>query len=275
MEELEGATVVYVGRGEETLLNLVHSLAKHRFLQWRGGGLEPVDLAVSKLLMRRYYLVEKTRDAGRVGLLVGTLGTEHCTEMLDKLRKVVKVAGKKVYTFLVGKPNVAKLANFPEIDVFCLVACPEQSFLDCRDFLQPVVTPWELELACNKELEWTGEWVTDYSTLLEGGSHYTPVREPPGQEEDQDQEGDMSLVTGRVRGLGVGSQGGAGELMVLNDKVRPSLPCKLQAVTSPPPPKTVSVLHEGGGGQFLASKSWAGLEQHLGKTVSQSNYCLM
>ena len=66
--------------------------------------------------------------------------------------QVIRAAGKRPYTFLVGKPNVAKLANFPEIDVFVLVACPEMSFIDSRDFLQPVVTPWELEMACNRSV---------------------------------------------------------------------------------------------------------------------------
>ena len=38
-----------------------------------------------------------------------------------------------------------------------------------------------------------------------------------------------------------------GELVVVNDK-------------------TISLVHEGGGGQFLASRSWGGLEQQLGQT---------
>merc|ERR1712243_172738 len=84
-------------------------------------------------------------------------------------------AGKRAYTFLVGKPNVAKLANFPEIDVFVLVACTELTFIDSKEFLQPVVTPWDLER--------TGEYVTDYKALLPGGSHYQPPSEGRGDEE--------------------------------------------------------------------------------------------
>ena len=89
---------------------------------------------------------------------------------------------------------MAKLANFPEIDVFVLVACTELTFIDSKEFLQPVVTPWELEIACNRDLEWTGEYVTDYKALLPGGSHYQPPNEGGGDEEDL---GDMSLVSGR------------------------------------------------------------------------------
>ena len=98
-------------------------------LHWENNSLIPVGLAVTKLLMRRYFfleskaiclftcnggnrrhtqirisfpkikaicliickryfLVEKTKDASRIGLLVGTLGSQQCTEMLEKLRKV-------------------------------------------------------------------------------------------------------------------------------------------------------------------------------------------
>jgi len=246
MEELESATVVYVGRGEETLLGVVHSLPSNKVLHWENNSLIPVGLAVTKLLMRRYFLVEKTKDASRIGLLVGTLGSQQCTEMLEKLRKVIKGAGKRAYTFLVGKPNVAKLANFPEIDVFVLVACTELTFIDSKEFLQPVITPWELEIACNRELEWTGEYITDFKALLPGGSHYQPPSEGGGDGED-DEIGDMSLVSGRMRGMGLGGSSGSGELMVVNDK-------------------TLASLHEGGGGHFLASKSWSGLEQKLGAT---------
>ena len=47
-----------------------------------------------------------------------------------------------------GKLNVPKMANFLEIDVYVLVACPENSLIDSHEFFKPVITPFELELAC-------------------------------------------------------------------------------------------------------------------------------
>lgn len=91
-----------------------------------------------------------------------------------------------------GKLNVAKMANFMEVDVYVLVACPESSLMDSQvlpiiinyysfyqfipcpyieihyflllhisavsasdlitlqDFYKPVVTPFEMELACTR-----------------------------------------------------------------------------------------------------------------------------
>ena len=50
------------------------------------------------------------------------------------MRRLVTQAGRRAYTFVVGKINAAKLSNFPEVDVFVLVACPENALLDSRDF---------------------------------------------------------------------------------------------------------------------------------------------
>ena len=41
-----------------------------------------------------------------------------------------------------------KMANFLEIDLFVLVACSENSLVDSQEFFKPVVTPYEMEIAC-------------------------------------------------------------------------------------------------------------------------------
>jgi diphthamide biosynthesis protein 2 len=51
---------------------------------------------------------------------------------------------------VVGKLNVPKLANFQEIDIFVIVACPENSLVDSKEFFKPIITPFELEIALVK-----------------------------------------------------------------------------------------------------------------------------
>lgn len=46
---------------------------------------------------------------------VGTLGTAGFLDVIAHLRALATAAGKKTYTFLMGKPNPAKLGNFPEV----------------------------------------------------------------------------------------------------------------------------------------------------------------
>uniref|UniRef100_A0A8B9RRU2 2-(3-amino-3-carboxypropyl)histidine synthase subunit 2 n=1 Tax=Accipiter nisus TaxID=211598 RepID=A0A8B9RRU2_9AVES len=136
-------------------------------------------LNVNRALMRRLYLVERARDARVVGILVGTLGVVGYLAVLQHLRELLHRAGKRSYTLAVGKPNPAKLANFLEVDVFVLVACAQNSLLDSSDFYRPVVTPYELELACNPAREWTGNYLTDFRDLLPGNSWKTAAQHPP------------------------------------------------------------------------------------------------
>jgi len=66
-------------------------------------------------------------------------------EIIDRLKSLLSTAGKKVfkivcnvcnnvsfqyYVIVVGKLNVAKLANFMEMDLYVVVTCPESSLID-------------------------------------------------------------------------------------------------------------------------------------------------
>jgi diphthamide biosynthesis protein 2 len=53
-------------------------------------------------------------------------------EVMQRLKSILRQAGKKYYTVAVGKLNVAKMANFMEMDVFVVVACPENSLVESQ-----------------------------------------------------------------------------------------------------------------------------------------------
>ncbi|KAJ3416541.1 Diphthamide biosynthesis protein 2 [Chytridiales sp. JEL 0842] len=121
--------------------------------------------SVNRMLMRRYAMVQKAKDADVVGIVVGTLGVVSYLTLINHLKSLILARGKKPYLLAVGKPNPPKLANFLEIDVFVLVACPENTLLDSKEFLRPIVTPFELELALVKGKAWTGAYETDLGLL--------------------------------------------------------------------------------------------------------------
>jgi diphthamide biosynthesis protein 2 len=118
---------------------------------------------VEQTLRKRYYLVEKARDASIVGILVGTLGAAGYKDSINSLRIAAQEAGKKTYTLLMGKPNPAKLANFPEIDVFVLVADPQGHILDSKEYYKPIITPHEAMIAFSDDVTWEQH---DYSLNL-------------------------------------------------------------------------------------------------------------
>jgi len=104
------------------------------------------------------------------GLVVGNVGLASSKSLLDQLRKQLKKASKKSYTLSVGRLNPAKLANFAEIECFVLVGCAEGGVVDSKDFLRPIITPWELLLALKgPENDWEPErWTLDLSRVLDG-----------------------------------------------------------------------------------------------------------
>ena len=123
--------------------------------------------STNRLLMRRYALVQKAKDASVIGLLVGTLGVRSYLPLLQNLRRLLTGPGsrRKVYTISVGKLNPAKLANFQEIDLFVLVACPENSLAlhgtgggshVGKDYFRSVITPFEMVVALRSQREGDG-----------------------------------------------------------------------------------------------------------------------
>ncbi|KAI5891539.1 diphthamide biosynthesis protein [Schizophyllum commune H4-8] len=199
----ENATILYVGGESLSLTNLLmtHStcdvysyLPKSREIRLESG-------KTNRMLMRRYAAVQKARDADVFGILVGTLGVASYLPLIKHLRETLKKAQKKSYTISVGKLNPAKLANFMEIECFVLVACPENSVIEAKEFLRPIVTPFELQIALQAEPDWTGRYVLDFEQLL---AESKAAGEAPGTTNGTHTQEDaerphFSLVTGKYK----------------------------------------------------------------------------
>ncbi|KAM4606775.1 2-(3-amino-3-carboxypropyl)histidine synthase subunit 2 [Polymixia lowei] len=202
------------------------------------------SVSINRALMKRYYAIERAKDANVVGILVGTLGVADYLTIIQQLKETIHRAGKKSYMFAMGKLNVAKLANFLEIDIYVLIACPENSLLDSSEFFKPVVTPFEMEVACNKNREWSEEYVTDFRHLLPGGRSHVPL----AREQDEHDETDVSLITGALRSRHLPANSAFGSSVVLRNQ-------------------TLTVANTNSAASFLSSRSWQGLEQKLGETA--------
>lgn len=80
--------------------------------------------AESMELMERFGGIERVKKAKIIGLLIGSMGyeTNLTNDIIQRLEKLIAAAGKNFYSFVMGRINEAKLCNFPEIDVYCLIA---------------------------------------------------------------------------------------------------------------------------------------------------------
>ncbi|KAL9534828.1 2-(3-amino-3-carboxypropyl)histidine synthase [Sphaerulina musiva] len=136
----------------------------------------PTHLAsttTTPLLRRRYALITRLSTIPIFGILINTLSVSHYLQALQHCQRIIHASGKKSYTFVVGKINAAKLANFAEIGGWVVIGCWESSLLEngSKEFFRPVITPWELEVALMRDRErvWGGEWVGDFGEVLERG----------------------------------------------------------------------------------------------------------
>ncbi|KAF8632476.1 hypothetical protein AX15_001875 [Amanita polypyramis BW_CC] len=199
-------TILYIGDESLGLTNLLMTNAASTIISYNPTT-HTTRLESSKsnkLLMRRYAVVQKARDADVFGILVGTLGVASYLPLIKHLRILLAKNRKKSYTICVGKLNPAKLANFLEIECFVLVACPENSLIESKDFFRPIVTPFELEVALQAKQSWTGKYVLDFDQLL---AEYEDAKEDlantnDADEDDGEEDPDrpmFSLITGKYR----------------------------------------------------------------------------
>ncbi|KAI9779410.1 MAG: Diphthamide biosynthesis protein 2 [Geoglossum umbratile] len=137
---------------------------------------KPLLTTTTTTLRRRYALITSLTTVPVFGILINTLSVKNYLHIVTHIQRQILAAGKKAYTFVVGKVNAAKLANFSEIGGWVVVGCWESSLLDSAGFYKPVITPFELGLVLMRDDKrlWTGEWVADFNSLLErpgkGGS---------------------------------------------------------------------------------------------------------
>ncbi|KAI0370673.1 diphthamide biosynthesis protein [Pilatotrama ljubarskyi] len=257
----EQSVILYIGGESLTLTNLLLTHSSYEVYSYdphtRATRLE--SGRTNKLLMRRYAVVQKARDADVIGILVGTLGVANYLPLIAHLRDIIKKAHKKSYTISVGKPNPAKLANFLEIECFVLVACPENSLLDAKEFLRPIVTPYELEVALQPTQSWTGRYVLDFDQLLrehQDALQNTGARDG-GEEEDEDLDQPVfSLATGKYRHAK--RYGGAPEPTANGDTDSAAIILRNQE-------STLSKMDDSAAAQFLQSRTFRGLETRIGQ----------
>ncbi|RXK39729.1 diphthamide biosynthesis protein 2 [Tremella mesenterica] len=192
----EECVIFYIGQEGRSLVNLQMTNADCSVLAYSptSGSANLVSPAASKLLSRRLYAVHRAMAADVFGLVVSNIGLAASPCVLDQLRRDLKTARKKSYTMSVGRLNPAKLANFAPIDCFVLIGCNEGGVVESKDYMAPIVTPWELRLALSGAKEWTpSNWTTDLSTILQRNQNDLSL------DLEADDQPQFSLINGEYR----------------------------------------------------------------------------
>ncbi|KYQ88419.1 diphthamide biosynthesis protein 2 [Tieghemostelium lacteum] len=204
-ENLGEYNFLWIGGECITLTNLLMNYSKNCFYRYyiNGDKILKETLPRNYSLMKRYYISEKCKDSSVIGIVVATLTVAKYSETIDQLKKLIISAGKKPYVFVVGRLNVPKLGNFSEIDIFVIVACPENSLIDSKEYYKPIATPFELNLAL-KNKNWTGEYISDFGQLfptLTNLNSDDDDQQPIPEDQVDDDEGNthhFSLLSGKI-----------------------------------------------------------------------------
>lgn len=232
----------FLGEDGKTLATLALSIAARKWYYYERNDIVEFKATNTPWLKRRRYLVEKLKDAKVVGIVIATLGIKEYLEAILMVKNVLKEKNKKSYILSVGKINPAKLANFPEIDAFIAIACPENEIFDSRDFLRPILMPYEVELAFNSSRESYARYCMDFRQILPGGADYVGFKPST--------DADISLITGEVRNC--------------DNNVSCTNKMNALAISS-----TGTIAIGKAGAEFLHNRSWMGVEQRLGKDEVQ------
>lgn len=133
--------------------------------------LKQPETATSTMMRRRYALLLRASTAPIIGILLNTLSHKSLLPTLANIQDQIRAAGKKSYTFVVGKINPAKLANFAEVESWVIVGCWESELVEDDGFWRPMITPWELSVALQHENQRTwGQWESGWQRVLTDGA---------------------------------------------------------------------------------------------------------
>ena len=119
------------------------------------------------------------------------------------MKEILKSYKKRCYTFLISKNILTlhfsiyrnetdkltetKLQNFPEVDAFILISCPNESFYDFKEFYKVLITPFEAEFALRDET-WGLYVVNDLSQYIKTEKILNPEKDAEKTEEKAPQE---------------------------------------------------------------------------------------
>lgn len=151
----EDATLIYLGDGRFHLEAAMIANPKAEAYKY-----DPYDKKFTQefydheaMRKGRKLAIEKARRAKRFGLILGTLGRQGSTKVLNYLQERLKMHGRECSVILLSEIFPSKLELFKDIDAFVQIACPRLSIDWGTAFSKPLLTPYELSVTLG-DIQW-------------------------------------------------------------------------------------------------------------------------
>merc|ERR1719262_1825445 len=105
------------------------------------------SFAYDQLHQSRRAAIEAARGASLVGLILGTLGRQGSSGVLEEVERLLEQRGIGHLTVLLSEVSPERLALFEGVGAWVQVACPRLS-MDWGDaYAAPLLTPYEAHVA--------------------------------------------------------------------------------------------------------------------------------
>jgi len=109
----------------------------------------------------RLAAIDAAREAGTVGLILGTLGRQGSPTVMQNLNQQLLACGRQVVTVLLSEIFPDKLSLMPDVDAWVQVACPRLSIDWGAAFTKPLLSPFEMSVAL-QQCPWQDVYPMDY-----------------------------------------------------------------------------------------------------------------
>jgi len=101
----------------------------------------------------RWAAIEKGKHARKWGVVLGTLGRQGNTVLMDRIESELKKRGKEYVVVLLSEVFPAKLALMADVDAWVQIACPRLSIDWGYAFAAPLLSTYEFDV-CMGLAEW-------------------------------------------------------------------------------------------------------------------------
>lgn len=129
----QNIAIVYIGDKKEQITNIMLRMSEN-YINWfspHSGEVSSVRGIESREFHWRFGGLSRVRDAKVVGIIVGSMGLSDSETkcIIERLTRLLDVSRKQHLVFVMGRMNEAKLCNFPEVDIYCLIANEDVSLI--------------------------------------------------------------------------------------------------------------------------------------------------
>ena len=105
--------------------------------------------------------VEKAKGARMFGIILGTLGRQGSTNILEELEGLMIKNNREYFVLFLSEISPIKLLQFGEVDAWVQIACPRLSIDWGHECEKPLLNTYEA-FTCLNEIEWLPVYPMDY-----------------------------------------------------------------------------------------------------------------